>query len=147
MAPKAKPRVTAKTVPGLKYFQQLQPLLARSTTSAPSAIAPAIVSCSSTTMLHSSCSSSSTQRSATCVSFNKPVASTRCRINSAVGAPLSSLSVAAREYDAEPSQAVVGELAQQTLPLTAGKDAEFLKGLTAVDGSLLPALPKMAWAL
>ena len=28
-----------------------------------------------------------------------------------------------------------------------GKEAEALRGLTAVDGSLLPALPKMAWAL
>ena len=44
-------------------------------------------------------------------------------------------------------QAIVGELAQQAVPLTAGKDAELLRGLTAVDGSLLPALPKMAWAL
>jgi len=44
-------------------------------------------------------------------------------------------------------QAIVGELAQQALPLAAGQDAEILRGLTAVDGSLLPALPKMAWAL
>jgi hypothetical protein len=29
----------------------------------------------------------------------------------------------------------------------AGKEAEALRGLTAVDGSLLPALPRMAWAL
>jgi hypothetical protein len=28
-----------------------------------------------------------------------------------------------------------------------GKEAELLRGLTAVDGSLLPALPKMAWAV
>jgi hypothetical protein len=31
--------------------------------------------------------------------------------------------------------------------LVHGKEAEALRGLTAVDGSLLPALPKMAWAL
>jgi IS4 transposase len=31
--------------------------------------------------------------------------------------------------------------------LSPGKEAEALRGLTAVDGSLLPALPKMAWAL
>ena len=42
---------------------------------------------------------------------------------------------------------IVGELAQEALPLQAGKDAAVLRGLTAVDGSLLPALPKMAWAL
>jgi len=28
-----------------------------------------------------------------------------------------------------------------------GREAEALRGLTAVDGSLLPALPRMAWAL
>jgi len=31
--------------------------------------------------------------------------------------------------------------------LVHGQEAEALRGLTAVDGSLLPALPKMAWAL
>jgi hypothetical protein len=38
-------------------------------------------------------------------------------------------------------------LAGRALPLASAKDLEALKGLTAVDGSLLPALPKMAWAL
>ena len=60
---------------------------------------------------------------------------------------LGALSAAARVFDAEPLQRIIGELAQQALPLQAGKDAEVLRGLTAVDGSLLPALPKMAWAL
>ena len=60
---------------------------------------------------------------------------------------LGSLSEAARVFDAEALQSIVGELAQQALPLNKGKDAEILRGLTAVDGSLLPALPKMAWAL
>ena len=60
---------------------------------------------------------------------------------------LGSLSEAARVFDAEALQAIVAELAQQVLPLHRGKDAELLRGLTAVDGTLLPALPKMAWAL
>jgi DDE family transposase len=60
---------------------------------------------------------------------------------------LGSLSEAARVFDAEALQSIVGELAHQALPLNKGKDAEILRGLTAVDGSLLPALPKMAWAL
>jgi hypothetical protein len=64
---------------------------------------------------------------------------------------LGSLSAAARDFDADALQAIVGELAHQALPLRTGqradKDAAFLRGLTAVDGSLLPALPKMAWAL
>jgi hypothetical protein len=38
-------------------------------------------------------------------------------------------------------------MATQSLPLVHGKEAEALRGLTAVDGSLVPALPKMAWAL
>lgn len=60
---------------------------------------------------------------------------------------LGSLSEAARVFDAEALQSIIGELAQQALPLHKGKDADILRGLTAVDGSLLPALPKMAWAL
>jgi len=60
---------------------------------------------------------------------------------------LGSLSAAARVFDGEALQAIVGELAQQALPLHRGKDADILRGLTAVDGTLLPALPKMAWAL
>jgi hypothetical protein len=60
---------------------------------------------------------------------------------------LGSLSEAARVFDAEALQSIVGELAQQALPLHKGKDADILRGLTAVDGTLLPALPKMAWAL
>lgn len=38
-------------------------------------------------------------------------------------------------------------MATQLQPLQTGREAEALKSLTAVDGSLLPALPKMAWAL
>lgn len=60
---------------------------------------------------------------------------------------LGSLSEAARVFNAEPLQAIIGELAEKALPLHKGKDADILRGLTAVDGTLLPALPKMAWAL
>jgi hypothetical protein len=42
---------------------------------------------------------------------------------------------------------IIHQVAAQALPLVQGKEAEALKNLTAVDGSLLPALPKMAWAL
>jgi hypothetical protein len=60
---------------------------------------------------------------------------------------LTALSEAARVFDAEALPQIVGELAEEALPLSSGKDAQVLQGLTAVDGSLLPALPKMAWAL
>lgn len=58
-----------------------------------------------------------------------------------------SLSEASQVFDPELLHAIIGDIAAQTLPLVHGKEAEALRGLTAVDGSLLPALPKMAWAL
>jgi hypothetical protein len=58
-----------------------------------------------------------------------------------------SLSEASRVFDAEALHPLIAELASQALPIVAGKEADALRGLTAVDGSLLPALPKMAWAL
>lgn len=58
-----------------------------------------------------------------------------------------SLSEASRVFDPERLHDLIGELASQSLPLVHGKEAEALRGLTAVDGSLLPALAKMAWAL
>src|SRR5713226_4690981 len=58
-----------------------------------------------------------------------------------------SLSDASRVFDPELLHSIIGDLAAQTLPLVHGKEAEALRGLTAVDGSLVPALPKMAWAL
>jgi hypothetical protein len=58
-----------------------------------------------------------------------------------------SLSDASRVFDPELLHSIIGDLAARALPLVHGKEAEALRGLTAVDGSLLPALPKMAWAL
>jgi hypothetical protein len=58
-----------------------------------------------------------------------------------------SLSEASQVFDPELLHAIIGQVASQSLPLVHGKEAEALRGLTAVDGSLLPALPKMAWAL
>ena len=62
-------------------------------------------------------------------------------------ASLGSLSEAARVFDSELLREIIGELAEKALPIAVGKEAEALRGLTAVDGSLLPALPKMVWAL
>ena len=148
MAPKAKPRVVAANIQGLKYFKQLQPLLARlhnvGTQSDRSANRRLFFDDYAALILlfflNPSLSSLRALQRASCL--DKVQKKLGCRRTS-----LGSLSAAARDFDAEPLQAIVGELAQQTLPLTAGKDAELLRGLTAVDGSLLPALPKMAWAL
>jgi hypothetical protein len=60
---------------------------------------------------------------------------------------LGSLSEATGVFAAEPLRQIVQELAAQVLPLQAGREAEALRGLTAVDGTVLPALPRMAWAL
>jgi hypothetical protein len=62
-------------------------------------------------------------------------------------AALGSLSEASRVFDPQLLRDIIGDLAEQALPIMKGKEAEALKGLTAVDGSLLPALSKMAWAL
>ncbi len=60
---------------------------------------------------------------------------------------LGSLSEASRVFDAAALQGVITELAEHALPLAGAADLKALEGLTAVDGSLLPALPRMAWAL
>jgi len=60
---------------------------------------------------------------------------------------LGSLSESVGDFSAEPLREIVQELAAKAVPLHSGHDAEALRGLTAVDGSLLPALPRMAWAL
>ncbi len=60
---------------------------------------------------------------------------------------MGTLSESARVFDPAPLQEIIGELAARTVPLLSGREAEMLAGLTAVDGSVLRALPRMAWAL
>jgi hypothetical protein len=62
-------------------------------------------------------------------------------------AALGSLSEAARVFDADRLRPIIQELAGQAVPLSDGREVEALKGLTAVDGSIFPALSRMAWAL
>jgi len=62
-------------------------------------------------------------------------------------AALGSLSEASRVFDPALLRQIIGDLARQALPLAQGREAEALRGLTAVDGTVLAALPKMAWAL
>jgi hypothetical protein len=57
------------------------------------------------------------------------------------------LSEAAHVFDAAVLHNILAELALRALPLQTGREAEALRGLTAVDGSILPALPRMVWAL
>jgi hypothetical protein len=60
---------------------------------------------------------------------------------------LGSLSEAVRVFDPELVRPIIAELAAQAVPLKKGCEAEALQGLTAVDGSIFSALPRMAWAL
>lgn len=61
---------------------------------------------------------------------------------------LGSLSEASHVFDAELLQPLIKELATQALPLEKNTQLKALQQeLVAVDGTLLPALPKMLWAL
>jgi hypothetical protein len=60
---------------------------------------------------------------------------------------LGTLSAAARDFDPDLLRPILADLAERAVPVVDGREAEALAGLTAVDGSVLTALPKMAWAL
>jgi Transposase DDE domain len=60
---------------------------------------------------------------------------------------LGALSEASTVFDAQLLRKIVHELASMALPLATGREAEALRGLTAVDGSFFAALPRMVWAL
>jgi hypothetical protein len=142
------PPLAAKKVAGLKYFKQLKPLLARlhdiGTQRDRSGNRRLFFDDYAALILLSffdpSLTSLRALQQASCLQ----------QVQDKLGTPhisLGALSAAARDFDAEALPAIIGELADQALPLQTGAEAEALRGLTAVDGSLLPALPKMAWAL
>ncbi|MGH8066088.1 MAG: hypothetical protein ACRERE_12830 [Candidatus Entotheonellia bacterium] len=60
---------------------------------------------------------------------------------------LGALSEAAQVFDAAVLQEVIAELGSRIRPQGPVAEQAALRALTAVDGSLLPALPKMAWAV
>ncbi len=148
MAAKSKPKITERDLKGLKYFQTLNSLLDR---------------------LHND----GTDRDRAgnrklhfdqyagllLLYFFNPIltslrgiqqASTLGKVQQLLGCQptsLGSLSEAARVFDPELLHDILTELAGKAVPLVSGKEAQALKDLTAVDGTLLPALPKMAWAL
>lgn len=72
------------------------------------------------------------------------------KVQQRLGVPrtaLGSLSEAAQVFDAALLQDVIAELGARVRPGVPVAEQAALQSLTAVDGSLLPALPKMAWAL
>jgi hypothetical protein len=58
-----------------------------------------------------------------------------------------SLSEAQGVFNPALLEGIIAELAERVAPVTPPKEWAALKGLTAVDGSLLPACSRMAWAL
>lgn len=60
---------------------------------------------------------------------------------------LASLSEAGTVFDPEPLREILTELSAQVAGARIPAQQAALRALTAVDGSLLPALPRMAWAL
>jgi len=77
-------------------------------------------------------------------------ASTLEKVQRRLGVPrtsLGALSEAATVFDPELLQAVIAELADRARGTAPPEERAALRDLTAVDGRLLPALPRMAWAL
>lgn len=145
---RGKPKITEKDVRGLKYFTLINPLLeglhacATERDVAGNRILHYDQYCSLVLLFY----------------FNPIVDSLRgiqqasqlAKIQRNLGcsrASLGSLSEAARVFDADLLHDLIPKLAEKVLPTARGKDAVALRGLIAVDGSLLPALPKMVWAL
>ena len=60
---------------------------------------------------------------------------------------LGSFSEAARSFDSKALHQILQELAGKAAPIIDGPDARQLLHLTAVDGSIFRAFPRMAWAL
>lgn len=60
---------------------------------------------------------------------------------------MGSLSEAGSVFDPGPVAEIIRELAAQAVPLAKGREAEVLRGLTAVDGSIFQAVSRTVWAL
>jgi hypothetical protein len=148
MAQKRRPEIKAKDLQGLKYFKLLGPLLDglhEDATARDKA---------GNRLLHFD-----QYAALLLLYFFNPIvtglrsiqqASALTKVQELLGcarASLGSLSEASRVFDPQLLRDILGDLAQRAVPLLQGKEAEALRGLTAVDGSLLPALSKMAWAL
>jgi hypothetical protein len=60
---------------------------------------------------------------------------------------LGALSEATGVFDPDLLRPILADLAEKAVPVVTGKEAEALRGLTAVDGTFFRALPRMVWAL
>src|SRR5579884_398598 len=143
--PRSQPRIST----GSSTSSTAPPCSNACTTTPRHGIVPASGGCSTTRPpACCCCCSSSTPWSKAGEAFSRPANSTRSTACSVCHRDWrGSLSEASRVFDPELRHALRGDLATQAFPLVHGKEAAALRGLTAVDGSLLPALPPMAWAL
>jgi len=148
MAAPKKPLLTAQEIQGFKYFRLLEPLLAHLHTAA-------------TTRDRAGNRQLFYDQYATLllVDFFSPTvtslrglqqATTLAKVQERLGVrrtSLGALSEAAYVFDAALLHAVIAELGAHLRPHMPLGAQDALRDLTAVDGSLLPALPRMAWAL
>ena len=148
MAPKAKPPVSVKDLQGFKYFDMILPLLTR---------------------LHHA-GTAGDKANNRCLFFDQYVAlqllyffnPTLTSLNGLLAATAldkvrkvtgcghvskGSFSEAQGVFEASLLEGLIAELAEQVAPVSPPQEWAALKDLVAVDGSLLPALPRMAWAL
>jgi hypothetical protein len=148
MARKPNPAITAKDLQGFKYFDMVVPLLAR---------------------LHDAGTADDKAGNRRLfydqyvalllLYFFNPIltslnallqASALDKVKKATGCghvSKGSFSEAQGIFEASLLEGIIAELVEQVAPVSPPEDLEALEGLTAVDGSLLPALPRMAWAL
>jgi hypothetical protein len=148
MAATKKKPIAAKDLRGLKYFQLLQPLLQRLHT-----VGTERDKAGNRELFFDQ------YAALILLYFFNPIltslravqqASTLDKVQRTLDCPrtsLGALSEAARVFDAAALQEIITELAERIPHPTTPAEQQALKDLTAVDGSLLPALPRMAWAL
>jgi hypothetical protein len=145
---KPKPAVTAKDLQGFKYFEMVRPLLAR---------------------LHEDGTASDKAgnrklffdqyAALLLLYFFNPIltsfnglrqATELAKVQKVLGCgrvSAGSLSEAQGVFDPTLLEGIIAELAEQVAPVTPPKEWAALQNLVAVDGSLLPACARMAWAL
>lgn len=148
MAGKAKPPIKAKDLQGFKYFDMVLPLLAR---------------------LHDAGTADDKAGNRRLffdqyvvlilLYFFNPIltslnallqASALDKVKKTTGTghvSKGSFSEAQCVFDASLLEGIIAELAERVAPVSPPQEWAALKDLVAVDGSLLPALPRMAWAL
>lgn len=148
MANKCRPEVREKNLQGFKYFDRLLPLLERL-----HFVGTARDKAGNRELFFDQ------YAALLLLYFFNPIvsslrglqqASTLAKVQKLLGVQrvsLGSLSECSGVFEASVLRDIVQELGARAVPLQHGRDAEALRGLTAVDGSLLPTLPRMVWAL